>query len=61
MVNRIDNLIRDIRRDRFDGTGKPEPLQFEITNWSRRIDREFRLVFRVTDTALLIAQCRYRY
>jgi toxin YoeB len=59
----INDLIRDIRRDPSKGLGKPEPLKHSLTGWwSRRITREHRLVYRVSgrDAELLeIVQCRY--
>jgi toxin YoeB len=59
---KINALIKECLRHPFEGTGKPEPLRGDLTGlWSRRIDREHRLVYRVTDTALEIVQCRYHY
>ena len=62
LVGRINALIRDIQRTPFDGIGKPEPLQHALSGyWSRRITDEHRLVYKVQDDALLIAQLRYHY
>lgn len=62
MVRKINVLIRECLRHPFEGTGKPEPLRGDLSGfWSRRIDREHRLVYRATATALEIAQCRYHY
>ena len=62
LLKRINKLIKDIQRDPFDGIGKPEPLKHNLTGyWSRRINQEHRLVYKVTDDALLVAQCRYHY
>ncbi|MDB5848550.1 MAG: addiction module toxin, Txe/YoeB family [Rhodoferax sp.] len=62
MVERIDKLIGEIRRDPFTGVGKPEPLKHALAGfWSRRINDEHRLVYRVEADALLIAQLRYHY
>ena len=62
MVKKINGLIKECLRHPFDGTGKPEPLKGDLSSyWSRRIDREHRLVYRATDTALEIVQCRYHY
>ncbi|MSO92109.1 MAG: Txe/YoeB family addiction module toxin [Rhodospirillales bacterium] len=59
---RINELIRDIRRQPFKGIGKPEPLRFGYAGyWSRRIDQEHRLVYKVKGGTVLIAQCRYHY
>jgi toxin YoeB len=62
MVKKINGLVKECLRHPFEGTGKPEPLKGDLAGyWSRRIDREHRLVYRVTETSLEIAQCRYHY
>lgn len=62
MLKRINLLIRDCQRAPFDGIGKPEPLKHNLSGfWSRRIDREHRLIYAVNNCDLLIAQCRYHY
>lgn len=62
LLKRINKLIKDIQRDPFEGIGKPEPLKHNLTGyWSRRINQEHRLVYKIRDDALLIAQCRYHY
>jgi toxin YoeB len=59
---RVNELIRDARRNPFKGIGKPEPLRFDKTGyWSRRIDQEHRLVYKVIGSTLYIAQCRSHY
>ena len=59
---RILELVEAIRRDPFDGIGKPEPLRHLGSGiWSRRITQEHRLVYRVTDARILFAQARYHY
>ncbi len=61
-IKRINELIRAIQRDPFQGVGKPEPLKGNWSGfWSRRIDREHRLVYAVENDSLLIAQCRFHY
>lgn len=61
-LNKLNRLIRECQRHPFDGTGKPEPLRGDYSGWwSRRIDREHRLVYRVEGEALVIVQCRYHY
>jgi len=61
-VQKINELIKDIKRNQFDGIGKPEPLKHELAGfWSRRINDEHRLVYRVEDTMIQIASCRYHY
>ncbi len=66
LVRRINELIRDCSRSHFKGLGKPEPLKGEFSGWwSRRIDDEHRMVYRVTGSgeaqALEIIQLRYHY
>ena len=62
MVNRIHALIKDIQREAFKGIGKPEPLKHALSGyWSRRINDEHRIVYKVVDGAVLIAQLRYHY
>jgi toxin YoeB len=62
MLKKINEFIKDIERQPFDGIGKPEPLRFDLKGyWSRRIDREHRLVYQVIDNELLIYSCRYHY
>ena len=62
ILKRINELIRDIRRSPCEGIGKPEPLKHALSGyWSRRINDEHRLVYRVEGNAILIAQVRYHY
>jgi toxin YoeB len=66
LLVRLNTLIGECLRHPFEGTGKPEPLRKNLKGWwSRRIDREHRLIYRVTGTgetqALEIAQCRFHY
>nr|WP_289143617.1 Txe/YoeB family addiction module toxin [uncultured Halomonas sp.] len=62
ILNRINKLIKATQREPFEGVGKPEPLKHGLTGyWSRRINEEHRMVYKVTDDALLIAQLRYHY
>ncbi len=59
---RILELVEAIRRDPFEGIGKPEPLRHLGSGiWSRRITQEHRLVYRVKDDCILFAQARYHY
>ena len=61
-LKRINLLLQDTLRQPFEGLGKPEALRENLSGfWSRRIDREHRLVYRATATALEIVQCRYHY
>lgn len=73
-LERINDLIKDIKRSPFHGIGKPEPLKFDLAGkWSRKIDHEHRLVYEIngkksiekgknSDTRhLVIFQCKYHY
>lgn len=62
MLERINKLIQETQREPFAGVGKPEPLKHALAGWwSRRIDDEHRMVYRVQDGVLWIAQLRYHY
>lgn len=62
MLKRINALIKDIQRDPFEGIGKPEPLRHSLTGyWSRRLNDEHRIVYKISDDSLFIAQLRYHY
>ena len=62
MLRKINGLIQDIGRRPYEGLGKPEPLKYDLTGfWSRRIDREHRLVYQVIGGEILIYSCRYHY
>lgn len=62
MLKRINLLIKDITRNPFDGIGKPEPLKHQYAGlWSRRINSEHRLIYRVLDDEIWIIKCRYHY
>jgi toxin YoeB len=59
---RIIKLIKEVQRSPFAGTGKPEQLKHELSGcWSRRIDREHRLVYQVKEDTIRILACRYHY
>lgn len=61
-ADRILALVAEIVRTPFEGTGKPEPLKHQLAGcWSRRIDREHRLVYQVTEQELLVIACRHHY
>jgi toxin YoeB len=61
-ADRILALLEEIRRTPFDGAGKPEPLRFQLAGcWSRRIDREHRLVYQVEVHEIVVIACRYHY
>ncbi|CAH2707393.1 Putative mRNA interferase YoeB [Xanthomonas campestris pv. nigromaculans] len=62
MLKRINELIKAIQRDPFQGIGKPEPLRHALAGyWSRRINDEHRIVYKAENGILLIAQARYHY
>jgi toxin YoeB len=62
MCNKINALIKEIKRHPFEGIGKPEALKFDLAGyWSRRIDREHRLVYKIKNEELLIIACRFHY
>lgn len=62
MIKKINDLIKDIQRTPYEGKGKPESLKYDLSGfWSRRIDREHRLVYRIEENDLLIYSCRYHY
>lgn len=62
ILRKINSLIKEIQRTPFKGKGKPEPLKFDLSGfWSRRIDREHRLVYKIENDEVLIFSCRYHY
>jgi toxin YoeB len=62
VLKKINVLIKDIQRTPYSGLGKPEPLKYDLAGyWSRRIDREHRLVYQVIGPEILIYSCRYHY
>jgi len=62
MLKKINVLIKDIQRTPFEGKGKPEPLKYDLAGfWSRRIDREHRLVYQVNKNEILVYSCRFHY
>lgn len=62
IVKKINALIKECQRHPFEGTGKPEPLRGDLSGyWSRRINREHRLVYKASATTLTIIACRYHY
>ena len=62
ILRRINDLIKDIQRNKYQGVGKPEPLKHNLSGyWSRRITSEHRIVYKIEDDTILIAQLRYHY
>lgn len=61
-LKRINDLLKDISRNPYDDIGKPESLRFNYAGlWSRRIDEEHRLIYRVVDDEVQIVKCRFHY
>ena len=62
MIKRINSLIKYIQRSPFEGIGKPESLKHALSGyWSRRINDEHRIIYKVDDESIYIAQLRYHY
>lgn len=62
IVKRINVIIKDIQRNKYEGIGKPEPLKHNLSGyWSRRIDSANRIVYKIENDSILIAQLRYHY
>jgi toxin YoeB len=62
ILKRINQLLKEIKRDPFSGIGKPEPLKFQLQGcWSRRIDQEHRLVYEIVKDEIIIISCRFQY
>ncbi|HJP61828.1 MAG TPA: Txe/YoeB family addiction module toxin [Mucilaginibacter sp.] len=62
ILKKINALIKEIERIPFEGSGKPEPLLHNLSGWwSRRINLEHRLVYKVENDSIIILQCRYHY
>ncbi len=62
ILKRINSIIRDIQRDPYNGIGKPELLSENLSGWwSRRIDDANRIVYKIQDDSIIIAQCKGHY
>ncbi|MDR6570153.1 toxin YoeB [Chitinophaga ginsengisegetis] len=62
IMKKINELLKDTMRQPFEGLGKPELLKENLAGcWSRRIDQEHRLVYKVIEDSIYILQCRYHY
>lgn len=60
--SKINSLLKEVMRAPYEGTGKPEPLKGNLEGfWSRRIDQEHRLVYKVCEEGIEISQCRGHY
>lgn len=62
LFKKINELIKDTQRNPYCGLGKPEPLKLNLSGyWSRRINHEHRLVYKIEEDSLIIIQCRHHY
>ena len=62
MLNKVNELIKSCERTPFSGIGKPEPLKENLKGyWSRKIDKEHRLVYKIEGETIIISQCRFHY
>jgi toxin YoeB len=62
ILKRINELIKDIQKNKHKGIGKPEPLKHNLSGyWSRRINNEHRLIYKIEEDKIMIAQLRYHY
>ncbi len=62
ILKRINLLLKDISHNAYSGLGKPEPLKHKYRGfWSRRIDGEHRLIYKVKDEEIMIHKCRHHY
>lgn len=62
VMKKINTLIKEIERTPFEGSGKPEPLKHNLSGWwSRRINLEHRLVYKIEKDTVIISQCRFHY
>lgn len=62
LLKRINLLIKDIKRNPFEGIGKPEILKYQLQGcWSRRINDEHRIVYEISDEEIRIISCRFHY
>ena len=61
-LRKLNKLIKEIERNPYEGIGKPEPLKFDWqVYWSRQIDEKNRIIYRLINEHLEIAQCRTHY
>jgi toxin YoeB len=62
IYQRIEELIQNIQFEPFKGIGRPEPLKYQFQGyWSRRITKEHRLVYKITETSVIVVACKYHY
>jgi toxin YoeB len=62
LLKRINDLIKDIKRNKYEGKGKPESLRHQLAGyWSRRIDSGHRCIYKIENDSIIIIQLRYHY
>ena len=62
ILKKVNSLIKEIERTPFEGSGKPEPLKHNLAGyWSRRINLEHRLIYKIDNEKIVVFQCRYHY
>ena len=62
ILSKINTLLQECARTPFAGTGKPEPLKHQLAGWwSRRIDSQHRMIYRITENSIEIAHLRHHY
>lgn len=62
LLKKLNEIIKALRRDPYEGMGKPEPLKYKLQGcWSRRLDQEHRIVYIVKDDSIEILSCRFHY
>jgi toxin YoeB len=62
ILKKINTIIKEIERTPYEGHGKPEMLKHDLSGWwSRRLNLEHRIVYRVEDDSIILLQCRYHY
>ena len=61
-LKRIESLLKSMKQTPYSGTGKPEALKYDLSGyWSRRIDKENRIIYRVDGNTITIHSLRYHY
>lgn len=62
ILKKINEILKDIDRNGNEGIGKPEPLKHELAGlWSRRINGEHRLVYKIEDNKIYVVNCKGHY
>jgi toxin YoeB len=62
VFTKLTSMINDTCRNPFGGNGNPEPLKYQLSGyWSRKINNEHRLIYKVSEDCIEIISCRYHY